>query len=98
MSYRLVLRPAAEIDAQLARDWYENERAGLGPEFQGALIACLESVLAAPLQRRLAYRDIRWWKLERFPYLVFYRVKGDEVCVTAIVHGARHPARWQRRA
>jgi hypothetical protein len=52
MSYRLVFRPGTEIDAQVARDWYENQRAGLGAEFHDRMIACLEEILAAPLQQR----------------------------------------------
>ncbi len=98
MSGRLVLRPGAEIDAQFARDWYENQRAGLGAEFHDAVIACLEEILAAPVRQRVVYRGLRRLKLDRFPYLIFYRVNGEEVCVAALVHGARHPSRWQRRA
>ena len=33
----LIIRPEAAVDIQVARDWYEGQRSGLGSQF----LACL---------------------------------------------------------
>jgi toxin ParE1/3/4 len=35
--------------------------------------------------------------LNRFPYTVLYRVKNDEIFVTAVAHHSRRPGYWRRR-
>jgi hypothetical protein len=37
MSLPIILRPEAQADMLLARDWYEEQRAGLGAEFAEAV-------------------------------------------------------------
>ena len=42
MKYEVVLTNKAYDDLQLAFDWYENERAGLGWEFRNEFALCIE--------------------------------------------------------
>jgi plasmid stabilization system protein ParE len=35
--------------------------------------------------------------LSRFPYVIYYVVERDGVSVLAVIHGRRHPHRWQNR-
>jgi hypothetical protein len=37
MSFRVLLRPEAEVDISDAATWYENQRGGLGGEFLEAV-------------------------------------------------------------
>jgi hypothetical protein len=36
--------------------------------------------------------------LNRFPYVVYYRIAGDVVEVIAVQHGSRSPRGWRSRA
>ena len=36
--------------------------------------------------------------VRRFPYGIYFRVLGDEIIVTGVIHGRRHPRRWQSRS
>lgn len=36
------------------------------------------------------------WPLKRYPYLVFYRDRGDHIDVWRVLHGRRDIAAWMR--
>jgi toxin ParE1/3/4 len=97
MSFRFVARPEAEQDLVEARDWYEARRIGLGEEFLLAVEEVLGRVLESPESYPVVYRGVRWARLRRFPYLVYYRVKNETVEVLAVLHGSRHPRNWRSR-
>jgi plasmid stabilization system protein ParE len=42
-----------------------------------------------PERFRVLYRDFRRILVERFPYRIFYRIKGDNVIVMRVLHHAR---------
>jgi plasmid stabilization system protein ParE len=33
----------------------------------------------------------------RFPYAIYFRATPNEIVVLAVIHGRRHPRRWQSR-
>jgi len=47
---RLVLRPQAEAELLDARDWYEDQRPGLGGGFATEVDRALAGILQAPLE------------------------------------------------
>jgi plasmid stabilization system protein ParE len=57
----------------------------------------LAAVERDPAQYPLAVDDIRKAPLRRFPYVVYYAVLEGGVSVLAVMHGRRHPRRWQER-
>jgi plasmid stabilization system protein ParE len=94
----MIIRPEAEADLVNARDWYEQQREGLGAAF----LLCVEEVLeriGRTLEMYTAvYGDVRRALTRRFPYAVYYRIAGTEVVVLGILHTRRDPREWQSRA
>jgi len=41
--------------------------------------------------------DIRKLPLSRFPYVLHFERRGDELIVWAVAHTRRRPGYWQRR-
>jgi toxin ParE1/3/4 len=70
----------------------------LGGEFYRELSRCLEHLAERPLMARVVYRGLRKRKVDRFPYLVVYRVTNDELAVVSVFHGSRNPMLWKKRA
>jgi plasmid stabilization system protein ParE len=97
MSRQVILRPEAQDDVAAARDWYEQQRAGLGEEFVEVVDDLLARLAATPEMHQIVLRDVRRAKLRRFPYVVYYRVLPDRVEVLAVLHGRRNPGVWQSR-
>jgi plasmid stabilization system protein ParE len=77
--------------------WYEVRSAGLGYEFLRAVRTTLAQVERAPELFPIAVDDIRKAPLRRFPYVAYYVVLPHGISVIAVIHGRRHPQRWQSR-
>ena len=97
MSLPLVLRPEAQADVIAARDWYEQQRPGLGDQFVDALDELLDRITAVPELHPVVLNGVRRVKVRRFPYLVYYRALPDRTEVIAVLHGSRDPGVWQGR-
>lgn len=96
MAYRLKFSPRALRETGEAREWYELQSSGLGDEFIAAMELQLKRLEQAPLLYAEVIPDIRRALLPRFPYGLFYAVRGDLVHVLAVLHDARHPKTWPR--
>lgn len=97
MTPRLVLRPQAEAELLDARDWYEDQRPRLGSAFATEVDRTLDGIVQAPLAYPRVQGDIRRALVRRFPYAIYFRAMPDEIVVLAVIHGRRHPRRWQPR-
>ena len=97
MTRGLTFRPEARTELLETRRWYEGQRPGLGAEFGQEADRALSTLLRNADAFQRVHGDIRRIRLHRFPYAIFYRILGDEVVVLAVMHGRRHPRRWQSR-
>jgi toxin ParE1/3/4 len=94
---RLVLRPQAETELLDARDWYEDQRPGLGVAFVTEVNRALAGILRAPLAYPRVHGETRRALLRRFPYAIYFHALSDEIVVLAVIYGRRNPRRWQSR-
>jgi len=97
MSLPILLRPEAKADLLAARDWYEQQRAGLGDEFAEAVEQLLARIQIFPELYGVLLSKVRGGKLRRFPYVLYYRALPDRIEVLAVLHGSRNPPPWLRR-
>ncbi len=97
MTRRLTFRPEARTELLEIRRWYDRQRAGLGAEFRKEAERALGSLVQNADAFQGVHGEVRRVRLHRFPYAVFFRILGDEVVVLAVMHGRRHPRRWQSR-
>jgi plasmid stabilization system protein ParE len=94
----IVFRLVANADIAEARDWYNEQKAGLGGEFLTAVDQELERIAVAPHTHAQQYRGVRLARITRFPYIACYRIAADRIDVMAVVHTSRHPRVWRSRA
>jgi plasmid stabilization system protein ParE len=80
------------------RDWYEEQREGFGAEFLTAVDEVFDRIRETPELYAPEYKSVRRAGMDRFPYIVYYRLVGDTVEVIAVQHGSRSPRRWRSRA
>jgi plasmid stabilization system protein ParE len=98
MTLPVTFRPDADADLVEARDWYEQKRAGLGDEFVDRVDEFIERISRNPKACPVAVKGIRRGKVERFPYVVYYRELRKSIEVIGVLHGSRDPQIWQDRA
>ncbi len=78
--------------------WYESQRRGLGDEFTFEISRAVEKAAESPARYPLVFGDIRRTVARRFPYEIYFRIRGSVVVVLAVFHGRRDFSMWQRRA
>jgi plasmid stabilization system protein ParE len=90
-------RREAASDVVLAREWYDEQRPGLGGEFVRSLEDTIDVIAEFPE----AFPEIavghRRAILRRFPYFLYYRIDRDGVDVLACLHSSRSPTAWRSR-
>lgn len=91
------LREEADRDLAAAASWYEQQREGLGHEFLDEALSAFRLVADQPLIYPVVHRNTRRALMTRFPFGIYFRVERSQIVVVAVVHGSRHPRRWQRR-
>ena len=91
----------ARSEFREAREYYDGQRAGLGRELAGEIVALLHTIRDQPRRFPLVSGDIRRAYDRRFSLGIFYRIRSvaaqEEVLVLSISHLARDPKRWQSR-
>lgn len=86
MTRSVLVRPEAEQDLAVARDWYAEKRPGLGDEFLDAVATAMRALERDPERERLYFRNFRRVLLRRFPYKIFYQVIGARIVVFRVLH------------
>jgi toxin ParE1/3/4 len=69
--------------------WYEQRKPGLGEEFITEVDQAIRQVLENPLAFRVIRRrhEVRRVLTHRFPYRIFFTLKGDTIFIHAVLHG-----------
>ena len=96
MAFRLRFSPRALREIGAAQEWYELQSPGLGEEFIAAMELQLKRLEQAPLLYAEVIPNVRRALLPRFPYGLFYSVRGDLIHVLAALRDARNPDRWPK--
>jgi plasmid stabilization system protein ParE len=93
---------AAEAEFLHAIAEYEKEREGLGDEFRAEVMDTVRQIGRDPLQFSL-YEGLskatkaRRAIVTRFPYVVIFDVRPDEILIVAVSHGHQRPGYWKNR-
>jgi len=80
-------------------DWYNEQRAGLGDRFCKRVKNQTAKLSTHALCFAVRYYEIRCMRIEKFPYMVHYRVDEETktVKVEALFHTSRDPKIWDER-
>jgi toxin ParE1/3/4 len=92
VTWRVRVRPEAELDLVVAAGWYESQRPELGAEFIEELSLLVASLADNALLYAEHFEGVRRVFARRFPYVVSYRIFADEVVVFSVLHMRRQRA------
>jgi len=96
-SFKLIINPFAELDLQVAYEWYDLNKEDLGQEFLTEVENTLNRIHQNPQQYQKTKGQIRMAVVKRFPFGVFYFIKEDVIIVFAIFHFSRNPQILKKR-
>jgi hypothetical protein len=86
MNLTLVFQTGVREEIDEAYTWYEKQRSGLGEEFLTEVQFVLDRIERNPELHAPIYKDVRYGRLKRFPYVVYYRIDPDRIAVIAVDH------------
>ena len=87
----------AREELTAAAVYYEQQEEGLGARFLEAYKAAVAEVKANPKTYRILLDDMHRFLMDRFPFALIYRVRGEEIFIVAVAHGRRKPGYWKER-
>jgi hypothetical protein len=99
MRFSVEYNPDFFNDLIQAVDWYNEQQAGVGDRFYKNVKMKTAKLSTTALQFAEKYDVIRCARIDKFPYLVHYRVDvpTKTVKVEALFHTSRDPKIWYDR-
>lgn len=91
MSFPVVYKPLAQMEAAEAYQWYGQPHIGMGNAFLEELERTNGFIASNPHLYACVEAEMRRANLNRFPYSLFYVIDGDTVNVLSCFHQHREP-------
>jgi plasmid stabilization system protein ParE len=88
---------AAEYELELAIDYYNQQKQGLGAEFLDEIKSTVKRITNFPEAWHPLSERTRRCQTRRFPYGVIYQIRTDEILIIAISHLHQKPFYWLKR-
>jgi hypothetical protein len=99
MKFTIKYNPEFFNDIVIAVDWYNEKQTGLGDKLFNNVQNQTAKLSKTALLFSIKYDNIRCMRIEKFPYMVHYRVNEQTktVKVEALFHTSRDPKSWTKR-
>ena len=94
---RVVFHPEAEREVVAHERWYRERSDVAAQGFLLELDASVRLVAEAPERWPIQTRGERRYVFPRYPFSLLYRVRKDEVFITAVAHQSRRVGYWRQR-
>ena len=83
--------------------YYEARQEGLGLDLYERVAECFATIAREPERFPLyegvrAKLGVRRVLIERFPYVIAYKILTDEILIIGVAHASQRPAYWRNRA
>ena len=95
MTYKIVITPFAHNEEYEAYTWYEEQHMGLGDELLKELETAYQKISNNPEHYSFIdeRKELRDFLINRFPYLIVYRINGDAIEIIAVHHAKKNPGK-----
>jgi len=92
------IHPAAAREAAAARRWYAERNEAVADAFVSAMEHAVDRIQDSPTRYAEYLHGTRRFILERFPFLMIYRILPNRIQIVAVAHGRRRPGYWVKRS
>ena len=97
MSYKLIIKPLAEVDIEESAFWYEEQSSGLGLAFLQEIEQKIQIIENNPNLFEIKYKSIRQAFFFFFSYSIHYIIELETIFVLALIHTNRNPQTVSKR-
>ena len=88
---KLVYTDRAKDEIDLAFEWYERQRRGLGYDFIDCVEAGIKLIMSYPDLYRVFYKNFRGCVIRRFPFTIFYTIEEQTIIVHSVFANKQDP-------
>ena len=91
--FSISLSERAQRELTASSHWYEEQQKELGDRFIEKVLHTLHRIKQNPEAFSTKYKSYREVKIERFPFVIIYRIdkKKKSVFVVSVFHTSQHP-------
>ncbi len=98
MGIEVQLHPEAREEYLAAIAWYLQLSERIARSFQHEIDEAIVRVADGPAKWPIFENDVRWIRLHRFPYVLYFEeAAAGTVQVLAVAHAGRRPGYWRSR-
>lgn len=95
--FSIELSDAAELDLDKSYQYYYEDSPKIAAKFYKRINLGFENIKQNPNSFPFAHKDIRKLVVEKFPFVIYYRIDNTVIKVIAIFHTSRNPEIWNER-
>lgn len=88
---------AADAEIQAARAYYHAASKRAYESFVKEIFRAIDQIADDPKRWPLRRKSVRYFPLNRFPYLIVYELCDSETTIVALQHMKRRPGYWKKR-
>ncbi len=97
MTFSVQYAEEFETDLQEIIDWYGDQGIGLDRKFVENLKIATEQLAANPLIYRSRTKGARFKHVDRFPYIIVFKVVKYSITIFGVIHDRRNPKLIRKR-
>jgi toxin ParE1/3/4 len=87
----------AEVDFDKSYEYYYEDSPKVADTFFKRINLGFENIKQNPNSFPIAHKDVRKYVVEKFPFVIYYRIVDTVIQVIAIFHTSRNPEIWNER-
>lgn len=95
MDYKIIIFPRAEKEISEAVFWYESQQKNLGRKLIKSINEALIRIGENPYLFSVSRFSFREVSLEKFPYLIIYRIVYNNILIQSLFNTYRDPIKKQ---
>jgi plasmid stabilization system protein ParE len=94
---RIEFHPEALLELEAAQAWYRERDLLLARAFGAEIVRAISTISDHPDRFPRNRGNEHRLVLQQFPFSIIYRIRDNDVFVTAVAHQRRRPNYWRSR-
>ncbi|MGB7344077.1 MAG: type II toxin-antitoxin system RelE/ParE family toxin [Pirellulaceae bacterium] len=97
LNYEIEFHPEAIREIREAVQWYRERNDEVATEFRNLVESAEELVQRSPESWASYLLETRGFRFQKFPFVLAYVIRGQQVFIVALAHTKRKPGYWRDR-
>lgn len=97
LNYEIEFHPEAIREIREAVQWYRERNDEVATEFRNLVESAEELVQRSPESWATYLSETRGFRFQKFPFVLAYVIRGQQVFIVALAHTKRKPGYWRDR-